>query len=283
MDAEGSEYFVYLRQKTKENAINQAKIEVAEARLKGDVGEKDRVGQTRREMSKIEAETVVFENSRQQEIKHSEAELEKRMAHYNREIKIAKIESEKAAAIRESELQKEVEVKRLEQETERLRAEKLSKARVEAEALIQKADGEAAAKQRQASADLFQKQREAEAVLAHLTAQADGLARLTAAANSDFKNVINYFMIEKNMYPQLAEANAKAIQGLNPKITVWNTGSSKETDSLQTFRDIYTSLPPLVKTIHEQTGIQPPEWMLKLPKNEIMNDAEEPKVKNKSK
>jgi flotillin len=32
-------------------------------------------------------------------------------------------------------------------------------------------------------------------------------------------------MIEKGVYTQLAKANAEAVRGLNPKMTIWNTGA----------------------------------------------------------
>lgn len=57
-DSQGSEYFVYLRMKSHEGAVNQAKVDVAEARFKGDVGEKQRQGQTRQETARIEVSTV---------------------------------------------------------------------------------------------------------------------------------------------------------------------------------------------------------------------------------
>lgn len=37
--------------------------------------------------------------------------------------------------------------------------------------------------------------------------------------------LIQYLMIEKGIYTQLAKANADAVRGLNPKMTIWNTGS----------------------------------------------------------
>ncbi len=37
--------------------------------------------------------------------------------------------------------------------------------------------------------------------------------------------LIQYLMIEKGVYTQLAKANAEAVRGLNPKMTIWNTGA----------------------------------------------------------
>lgn len=75
-------------------------------------------------------------------------------------------------------------------------------------------------------------------------------------------------MIENGTYVKLAKANAEAIRGLQPKISVWNTGAEAGTDghapgnpsSVATMRNIYQMLPPLMTTINEQTGITLPEW-----------------------
>jgi flotillin len=65
-------------------------------------------------------------------------------------------------------------------------------------------------------------------------------------------------MIDRNLFPELANANAKAIQGLQPKITYWNTGG----DSKNPITDIVKNIPPLVDTIFTQTGMQPPSWLM---------------------
>lgn len=64
-------------------------------------------------------------------------------------------------------------------------------------------------------------------------------------------------MIEKGTYVELAKANAEAIQGLQPKISVWNTGAEAGTEggsggnaaATSTMRNIYQMLPPLMSTI----------------------------------
>ena len=72
-------------------------------------------------------------------------------------------------------------------------------------------------------------------------------------------------MVERNMYQDLAEANAKALQGLNPKISLWNTGGADggggAAGGFGGLGSIMQSLPPLVDTIEDQTGLQPPKWM----------------------
>lgn len=81
--------------------------------------------------------------------------------------------------------------------------------------------------------------------------------------------LIQYLMIEKGVYTQLAKANSEAVRGLNPKMTIWNTGSQaggggsnghEGQGGIDSIRNLYQSLPPLMETINEQTGITLPEW-----------------------
>lgn len=71
-------------------------------------------------------------------------------------------------------------------------------------------------------------------------------------------------MLENNTYEKLAKANAQAINGLQPKITVWKTGEAGGEDAGKPIRNILQSLPPLLSTINEQTGIAPPSWLAQM-------------------
>jgi hypothetical protein len=88
------------------------------------------------------------------------------------------------------------------------------KVRIEAEAR-----SEAAGKD--AEALLVRQQKEA----AGMSAMAGAYADLSRAFSGP-AGLIQYLMIEKGIYTQLAKANADAVRGLNPKMTIWNTGKS---------------------------------------------------------
>lgn len=82
--------------------------------------------------------------------------------------------------------------------------------------------------------------------------------------------LMQYLMLTTGTYSTLANANAAAINGLQPKITVWNTndggaGSSNSDNGLGAIRNIMQALPPMLSTINEQTGMQPPGWLAKMP------------------
>ncbi|CAG8760521.1 2662_t:CDS:2, partial [Ambispora leptoticha] len=224
-DTQGSEYFAYMRMKTHEGAVNQAKVDVAEAKYRGDVGAKEREGKTRKENAKIEAETIVIENERKVSIAQAEMALATKKSEFDQKTKIASIEATQAAKMREVELQKQVEERRLLSETERLRVELVAKANAEFEATKAKAEAKLYAAQKEAEAALYQKQKEAEGVLAVYNAQAKGIQQLMQGFGNDRSAALQYIMVERGVYVQLAKENAAAIKGLNPKITVWNTGA----------------------------------------------------------
>lgn len=88
-----------------------------------------------------------------------------------------------------------------------------------------------------------------------------------AQAFGGSQGLIQYMMIEKGIYGELARANADAVRGMQPKVTVWNTGSGASgandgsgSDAAAAIRNTYQMLPPLMSTINEQTGITLPEW-----------------------
>src|SRR3954470_22258457 len=151
--------------KTHEGAVNKAKVDVAEAKYKGDVGAKEREGLTRQETSKVESDTVIIENKRKLQVAEAEMTLATKKSDYEKQIKIANIEASQAAKIRESELQKEVEERRLLSETERLRVQHVAKATAEFEAAKAVADAKLYTLQKEAEGQLCLKQKEAEATL----------------------------------------------------------------------------------------------------------------------
>lgn len=72
--------------------------------------------------------------------------------------------------------------------------------------------------------------KEAEAAFLSKQKEAQGLAEMAKAygALADVlggpQGFLQYMMIQNNTYEKLAKANGEAINGLQPKITVWNTG-----------------------------------------------------------
>ncbi|KAG6510485.1 flotillin-like protein 1 [Zingiber officinale] len=324
VDVKDHEYFSYLGQKTQQEAANQAKVDVAEARMKGEIGSKVRDGQTKQNASKIDAETKIYstqregegikveskvksevkiyQNMREAEVAEANADLAMKKAEWQRQAKVAEVEGTKAVAIREAELQLEVERRNALRETEKLRAELLSKALVdydmkvqeanwelykrqkEAEGLLyeqeklaegRRATSEAArfARQNEAEAELYAKKKEAEGLVAMAQAQKLYIASLLEALDGNYSALRDYLMINGGTYQDMARLNAEAVRGLQPKISVWTNGSGDGAEgggAMKEMAGVYRMLPPLLKTVQEQTGIEPPTWMAKMTETAVV-------------
>ncbi|CAA3028694.1 Hypothetical predicted protein [Olea europaea subsp. europaea] len=319
VDVPGHEYFSYLGQKTQMEAANQAKVDVSEAKMKGEIGSKLREGQTLQNAAKIDAETKiistqrqgegkkqeiqvrtdvkVFENQKEAEVAEANAELAKKKAGWAKESQVAEVEASKAVALRDAELQREVERMNALTRTEKLKAEFLSKASVEYETKVQEANWELYKKQKAAEAYLYEKEKEAQAQKAAAEAtfyqrqqivdgelyakkkEAEGLIAIAEAQGIYLRTLLDslggnyaalrdYLMISGGMFQEMAKINAEAVRGLQPKISIWTNGGREAADgagggnnAMKEISGVYKMLPPLFKTVNEQTGMLPPAWM----------------------
>lgn len=107
---------------------------------------------------------------------------------------------------------------------------------------------------------MYEKQKEADAILATYNAQSEGMKELMNSFGNDHDSALKYMMLDKGVYRELAKTNADAISGLKPKITVWNTNGGDNTS--QPIQDVMKMLPPLLTTIHDQTGLKPGKWLV---------------------
>ena len=335
----------FLSRKAHEGASNQAKVDVANARMMGEIGEAEKQGQTRQELSKISAQTAILETERKKEKAEADAELTLTKTRIDAEVNLAQIEAARNNEAKDAEKQREVESKKAAMNLEKRRATDVVNARIDAEASQQKADArlysenktsdgvaykrraEAEAKQyaeskdadtlvykrkteaethlfaqkQAADADMYREKqtieanylratKEAEASFVAQQKKAQGLSEMAKAyshmadAFGGPQGLLQYMMLENNTYEKLAKQNAAAVQGLQPKITVWNTGDqgaggSNGGDAMSgSIRNLFQSLPPLLTTINEQTGIQPPGWFAKMPEKGVEGGEEKAMV-----
>uniref|UniRef100_A0A0E0R0G9 Flotillin-like n=1 Tax=Oryza rufipogon TaxID=4529 RepID=A0A0E0R0G9_ORYRU len=290
VDVAGHEYFSYLGQKTQQEAVNQAKVDVAEARMKGEVGAKERDGMTRQNAAKVDAETKVytvkrqgegakeearvkaevkvFENEREAEVAEANADLAMKKAGWQRQAMVAEVEAAKAVAIREAELQVEVQEANWELYNRQKAAEALLyEQEKQAEARRASADAAFFARRREAEAELYAKQKEAEGLVAMGDAQSAYLSAMLGALGGSYAALRDYLMVSSGVYQEMARINADAIRGLEPKISVWSNGAGAGGEvgegggAMKEVAGVYKMLPPLLTTVHEQTGMLPPAWM----------------------
>ncbi|KAB8231739.1 flotillin domain protein [Aspergillus alliaceus] len=280
-DTPGSEYFAILSQKAHEGALNQAKVDVAEARMKGEIGEAEKKGRMKQEISKIDADTAVLETKRKAEKAKADSELMNRQTELDASVQISKITTKRQTEMKDAELLKQVESKRAETELERLRASEVTKSKVARESAQENADAAYYTEQKAADAQLYKQKVEADAAyyrqskaadatLYQQKREAEGILEMSKAyaALIDVlegpQAFLQFRMMENGTYEKLAKANGEAIRGLNPKISSWSTGDGSG-DAMAPVRNIMQGLPPLLSTIHDQTGISPPSWLAQLP------------------
>lgn len=292
-DADSSNYFKSLSKKIQSEAENRAKVDVSEQNKLGDIGKKERDGETRQQLAIIEANTTIIEYEKQEQIIKSKAVLEKTRAEQQLIINQANIKSENESLITKMKLEKEVESNRMEMEIERQRANELASTQVRAEMISKEAEGTAQsqitladaeyytvvkkaeaslisrckeaegdlyAKQKEAEGFLEYKLKEAESINAIYKAQADGLEKVVKAFDGNINGLLSYSMVDKGIYEKLAAANATAIQGLNPKITVWTHDPNQAMDVI---KNLGKTIIPMMDTITDQTKYELPDWLLK--------------------
>lgn len=144
--------------------------------MRGAIGEAEKQGKTKQEVSKIDAETAVLETKRKAEKATADAQLANRQIELDMELNLAKIKAKRDAETRDAELQREVEVKRAEMELERLRATEVTKSRTAREAAQHAAD-----------ANFYTRQRDADAARECLTVCIQGeMIMLTACSVSSY-------------------------------------------------------------------------------------------------
>lgn len=161
-------------------------------------------------------------------------------------------------------------------------------AKINREVKEQAAQASFYAESKNADTEYYRSVKEADAAFYAKQQEAAGIKEM-AKAYGEMASVLGgpsgllqYMMLQNGTYEKLAATNAKAIAGLQPKISIWNNGENQGTDSMGPIRNLYQSLPPLLQTVQEQTGIQPPSWLAQMPNQEqqIENGSQGKEVMN---
>lgn len=271
-----SDYIESIGKKAASEAVNKAKVDVAQQTKLGSIGEAEakreetiRVSENLAEAEKgkksalasqriyvqqREAEAVRGENTSQAEIATSNAELEVQKATALQRAEVAKREAAKAIQIAEYEtrmaLLKAEEV--AQQEINKTKQE------IEAEANAERTRREARGR---ADSTLMQYQAEADGLRRLLEAKAVGYQKLIESCNGDAQAATSLLLIEK--LSDIVQAQVAAISNMKiDKITVWDSGAhdghgNTTSDFISGF---VKSLPPL-QEIAAMAGVELPEYL----------------------
>ena len=264
MDMKGNEYFQFRRKRALETAINEAKIDVAQARTLGSVGEKERETFTRKRVSEFDADAIKTENEQHICIEESKMLLQVKQAEFLKISAIATINSDMDAKLVGMEKSRQLEMKRHQERVESLRAQHLSEAQIDAEKEVILAQGKGQAIRAMADANLYAKQLEAQGTQVVFEKQAEGFRQVLAAVGDQNALLSHYWNLERGLYEKLASYNANAVQGLKPKINIWSTSPNE--NSISSLQNIAFAMPPVIEMLKQRTDIDLNSLFPKTPK-----------------
>jgi len=273
-----SDYIESIGKKAAAEAINQAKIDVADQTKRGAIGESQAEREQEIKVAEAMAEaeigrTIALANQRKR-VQEQEADAVKgenianaNIAEYNAELEV-----KRAAALQQSEVarydaQVKIQKALYQAEQERLRAEEIVREEIEKNKIEIAAEAEAERIRREAKgiADgiLFKYEAEAEGVRRLLAAKAEGYKELVANVGGDSQAAATLLMIEK--LEELVSQQVEAISNLKiDKITVWDSGGNGYGSSTSNFiSNLFKSLPPL-QDISDMAGFELPEYLGKV-------------------
>lgn len=151
-----------------------------------------------------------------------------RQAEFDRDVDISKIESENKAKAKYEELQLQLETQLAIVGQERERAERVSKAIVDAEVVQTLADAELYRSKALADGKLYLEMQIAEGDRVMYDAQSCGITLLHKAFHEDNYATLRYIMIEQGLHKDLAMINLKSFEGLNPTMRTWVDSDSNK-------------------------------------------------------
>ena len=271
-----SDYIDSIGKKAASEAINRAKVDVAEQRKMGAIGESqadrdkdirvaENVADSEKGQKKAETEQRVYVQDREAEavdgeniaaalIAKSNAELATQEAQAREKAEVAKREAQaaiqRAEYLAEQERLKAAEIAR--EETEKMKVEIAAEA--EAERIRREAKGEA-------DGILLKYEAEAAGLRKLLQAKADGYRMMIESTNGDAKAAATLLMIEK--MENLVEQQVKAISNLKiDKITVWDSGGggNGSSSTANFISNFVKSIPPL-QELSSMVGIELPDYL----------------------
>lgn len=132
--------------------------------MRGEIGEAEKKGRTKQEISKIDADTAVLETKRKAEKAKADSELTNRQTELDTGVQLGKISAQRQAEMRDAELQKQVESKRAETELERLRANDVAESKAARESAQERANASYYIEQKSADGQLYKRKMEADAL-----------------------------------------------------------------------------------------------------------------------
>lgn len=302
-----SGYIEALGKEAAAQAINEAKVRVAQRNQTGSIGEAEARQLQRVKVAEAEAGAASGEAdaARLQRVRLAEADAEATEGENRSKIKIAQSDAirreQEAEALRRAtaaekvqnansladayEAERKAELARAARERATLEANEIVKADIakrQAE-INAEADAEKIRRTAKGEADalLAMKQAEAQGNLEILAKQAEGLKAIVDAAGGDAREAVLMLIADK--LPELVKTQVEAIKGIKiDKVTVWEGGGAggsngEGSGSTANFvAGLYKSVPPL-RDLFDMAGMNLPSYLGSV--EDVDGEVVEPKKK----
>ncbi len=276
-----SGYIDALGKKAAAEAINVAKIDVAQKERDGAVGEAEALRDKRIRVAEADSLAVEGENKAKIVIANSEANRREKEAEAER-LAVAAEQVQSAKAQEESyHAQKEAELARAQREKATQEADIIvgaqiakEKAQIDADAVAERIRREAKG---EADATYARMEAEARGRQEVLDKQAAGFGHLVEAAGSDPEKAVMLLITDK--LPGLVKTQVEAIKGIKiDKVTVWDTGangSNGKTSTAGFLSGLMSSIPSL-QDVFNQAGMELPSYFGKTKEENASESGAQP-------
>lgn len=291
---DSSDYIESIGKKAAAEAINRAKVDVADQEKQGAIGQAmanrekeirvaENVAESQKGQKKAEAERRVYVHQQEASAVRGENEARADIAGTNAELAM-----KEAAALQQGEVAKrnaEVEIQKAQYlaEQERLNAAEVVQQEIDKRKVEIAADAEAERQRRvakgEADAVLVKYEAEAAGIRKLLDSKAAGYSSLVASCDSDARAAATLLLIEK--IEEIVAKQVEAISNLKiDKITVWDSAGGGQGSSTANFvSSLVKSLPPL-QDVAAMAGVELPDYLGKA--TEQKDRAEEQSASGKT-
>lgn len=269
-----ADYIESIGKKAAAEAVNKARVDVAEAERDGAVGqaEADRqrevaVAQNQAEAEKgkkgAEVDERVYVQGQEAVGIDGENQAKANIADYNAGLAEKEAEALRRAEVARRTAETEIQKAQYSLEQERLRAEEIVREEIAKTQIEIAAEAEAERNRRtaqgEADAILSIRRAEAEGIAEVLNAKASGYEKLVAASGGDAKAAATLLMVEK--IEEIVARQVEAISNLQiDKITVWDSGGADGSNTANFVSNFINSLPPM-HDVAKMAGVELPSYL----------------------
>ena len=286
-----SDYIESIGKKAASEAINRAKVDVAEQEKSGAIGQAEanrekeirvaeNVAESEKGRKKAEANQRIYVHAQEAEAVAGENQAKANIAGTNAELAIKEAEALQRGEVAKRQAEVEIQKAQYLAEQERLNAAEVVKQEIEKRKIEIAAEAEAERSRRtargQADATLARYEAEAKGVRQLLDSKAAGYQSLVESCKGDARAAATLLMIEK--LEEIVEKQVEAIKNIKiDKITVWdsNAGSGTGSSTAGFVSSLIKSIPPL-QDVAAMAGVELPSYLGTMAKEKPAPEPEKP-------